>query len=148
MKSLKLFLLLVLLVSFSCKDKQKEVKMSVEEVEKQLDSVIKAEKEQLMVMDTLVSVNTKSKSLAPDKYWFYVRTSQGGNYDQKGFHYSQILKCPQKVTTPGIFNKQNAVGPFNSYSDASMARRDEVDLARDSGMRLIPKQAVCNTRWD
>ena len=83
-----------------------------------------------------------------EKYWFYVRTSFGGFYDKKGFHYSQILLCTQKVSTPGAFSKINAVGPFNSYADASAARRDELDIAEASGLELIPRQAVCDTRWD
>ncbi|NQX77633.1 hypothetical protein [Gilvibacter sp.] len=83
-----------------------------------------------------------------EKYWFYVRTSFGGFYDQKGFHYSQILLCTQKVSTPGVFSKKNAVGPFNTYADAAAARRDELDTAQASGLELIPRQAVCDTRWD
>lgn len=82
-----------------------------------------------------------------DKYWFYVRTSQGGFYDQKGFHYSQVLKCSQKVSTPGAFSKNDAVGPFDTFSEASVARRDEVELAERSGIKLIPRQAICDTRW-
>lgn len=83
-----------------------------------------------------------------NKYWFYVRTSYGGHYDKKGFHYSQILLCSQKVSTPGAFSKSNAVGPFDSYSEASTARRDEIEIAKLSGLKLIPRQAVCDTRWD
>ena len=93
--------------------------------------------------------NTKfNKSVQSNKYWFYVRTSNGGFYDKAGFHYSQILNCSQKVTTPGYFSKSHAVGPFNTYSDASNARRDEIDIADRSGLELIPRQAICNTRWD
>ena len=92
------------------------------------------------------SVETSTES--NEKYWFYVRTSFGGFYDKKGFHYSQILLCTQKVSTPGAFSKKNAVGPFNTYAEAAAARRDELDIAQASGLELIPRQAVCDTRWD
>jgi len=100
--------------------------------------------------DNSESTVTKSAERSSDneRYWFYVRTSQGGFYDKKGFHYSQILKCTQKVSTPGIFSKSNAVGPFDTYSEASAARKDEIDIAEKSGLKLIPEQAVCNTKWD
>jgi|SRR5690554_586016 len=96
------------------------------------------------------TINTESveKTLDNEHYWFYVRTSQGGFYDKKGFHYSQILKCTQKVSTPGIFSKSDAVGPFDSYAEANTARNDEIAIAEKSELMLIPEQAVCNTKWD
>lgn len=80
-------------------------------------------------------------------YWFYVRTSSGGFYDVNGFHYSQILKCSQKVSTPGKFSKLHAVGPFETYNEASAARKDEIETAERTGLKLIPEQAVCDTKW-
>ena len=98
-------------------------------------------------MEIRTSTMSLDEKLAGDKYWFYVRSSSGGFYDKAGFHYSQILKCSQKVTTPGIFSKDNAVGPFDTYAEASTARKDEIDIASKSDLKLIPRQAVCETKW-
>lgn len=81
-------------------------------------------------------------------FWFYIRESSGGFYDQKGVHYSQVLECSQRVTTPGAFAKIHAVGPFDDYLTALLVRRDELDLAREAGKKLIQRTAVCDTRWD
>ncbi len=100
----------------------------------------------------LLSLNSEELadcSNAPNaKYWFYVRTSTGGYYNPKGFYYSQILKCCQPVSTPGIFGKKNAVGPFNTYAEASTARKDEILIAQTTELTLRPRQAICETKWE
>lgn len=87
-------------------------------------------------------------SKAAAKYWFYIRESQGGYYDRKGVHYSQVLECSQPVTTPGAFSKIHAVGPFAEYATALTVRHDELDLALRAGKTLIQRTAICDTRWD
>ncbi len=83
-----------------------------------------------------------------EKYWFYIRESQGGFYDQRGVHYSQIFECSQEVTTPGAFGKSHAVGPFSDYATALLVRREELNIALAAGKKLIQRTAVCDTRWD
>ena len=84
-----------------------------------------------------------TSAFAQDKYWFYISSSAISNF----VYYSQILKCPEPVTTPGHYTKSNAVGPFSSDAEARNARRDEIDIAKNSGKELRLQTAVCNTKW-
>lgn len=84
---------------------------------------------------------------ASSSYWFYIRESQGGFYDKKGVHYSQVLECDKRVSGSG-FHKSHAIGPFTSYSEASSARRDEVEIATLTGKKLYLHTVDCNSNWD
>lgn len=93
------------------------------------------------------NVEKKSK-VNSDLYWYYLRNSSGGFYDEAGLHYSQILVCSSAVTTPGSFTKVDAVGPFQNFNDAIMARRSDLEIAIQAGIKLILNTAICDHRWD
>jgi len=81
------------------------------------------------------------------KYWFYIRENPLLSHGKQVVHYSQILECPKRVTTPGVFSKIHGVGPFGTYEEASAVRRDELDLAIKTGKKTILETAVCDLKW-
>lgn len=84
----------------------------------------------------------QSNSNSEDQYWFYINSHHSGVV-----FYSQVLKCHQKVTTPGAYVKDDAVGPFKTYKDASSAKSEEVKLLIESGAKTKFKTAICDDRW-
>lgn len=91
----------------------------------------------------------EAESSASGPYWFYIRSGTGGfyDYDRRTTVYSQILACSQRVTTPGIFGKPDAVGPFSTYQAAQRARQSDVNLAIRGGRKTAQETAICNTKW-